>query len=66
MKCGRGLAAAIRSICAEDLAMNDVSAFTLEEATILANHAAGVVVGKVGTATVSSAELIAALQERKP
>jgi rfaE bifunctional protein kinase chain/domain len=39
---------------------------TLEEATILANHAAGVVVGKVGTATVSSAELIAALQERKP
>lgn len=36
---------------------------TLEEATILANHAAGVVVGKVGTATVSPAELQAALQE---
>ena len=36
---------------------------TLEEATILANHAAGVVVGKVGTATVSPAELHAALQE---
>jgi D-beta-D-heptose 7-phosphate kinase/D-beta-D-heptose 1-phosphate adenosyltransferase len=38
---------------------------TLEEATILANHAAGVVVGKVGTATVSPQELTAALQERK-
>lgn len=36
---------------------------TLEEATILANHAAGVAVGKVGTATVSPAELVAALQE---
>ena len=30
---------------------------TLEEATVLANHAAGIVVGKVGTATVTSAEL---------
>jgi rfaE bifunctional protein kinase chain/domain len=36
---------------------------TLEEATILANHAAGVVVGKVGTATVSPEELLAALRE---
>jgi D-beta-D-heptose 7-phosphate kinase/D-beta-D-heptose 1-phosphate adenosyltransferase len=34
---------------------------TLEEATVLANHAAGVVVGKVGTATLSSAELRDAL-----
>ena len=32
---------------------------TLEEATVLANHAAGIVVGKVGTATVTSAELAA-------
>jgi len=39
---------------------------TLEEATILANHAAGVVVGKVGTATVSPAELAGAVQERTP
>ena len=39
---------------------------TLEEATILANHAAGIVVGKVGTATISPAELSAALQKRKP
>jgi D-glycero-beta-D-manno-heptose-7-phosphate kinase len=38
---------------------------TLEEATILANHAAGIVVGKVGTATISPAELTAALQKRK-
>ena len=30
---------------------------SLEEAAILANHAAGVVVGKIGTATVSGEEL---------
>jgi len=36
---------------------------TLEEATILANHAAGVVVGKVGTAIVSPTELRATLRE---
>src|SRR5581483_5143447 len=30
---------------------------TLEEATVLANHAAGIVVGKVGTATVAGDEL---------
>ena len=36
---------------------------TLEEATVLANHAAGVVVGKVGTATVSPAELQAAVRK---
>jgi len=39
---------------------------TLEEATILANHAAGIVVGKVGTATINPTELSAALQKRKP
>ena len=37
---------------------------TLEEATVLANHAAGVVVGKIGTATASAAELRAALKGR--
>lgn len=37
---------------------------SLEEATILANHAAGVVVGKVGTATVAGPELIAAVGRR--
>jgi rfaE bifunctional protein kinase chain/domain len=36
---------------------------TLEEATILANHAAGIVVGKVGTATVSPEELAALIPE---
>jgi rfaE bifunctional protein kinase chain/domain len=35
---------------------------TLEEATVLANHAAGIVVGKVGTATVTAAELAAAVR----
>ena len=39
---------------------------TLEEATVLANHAAGIVVGKVGTATVTSAELAAALRMPAP
>ena len=37
---------------------------TLEEATVLANHAAGVVVGKVGTATVTADELRAAIKRR--
>jgi rfaE bifunctional protein kinase chain/domain len=37
---------------------------TLEEATVLANHAAGVVVGKVGTATVATDELRAAIKRR--
>lgn len=37
---------------------------THEEATVLANHAAGVVVGKVGTATVSARELTAAIGGR--
>lgn len=37
---------------------------TFEEAAILANHAAGVVVGKVGTATVSARELARSLGER--
>jgi D-beta-D-heptose 7-phosphate kinase/D-beta-D-heptose 1-phosphate adenosyltransferase len=35
---------------------------TLEEATVLANHAAGIVVGKIGTATVRAAELCAAVE----
>jgi D-beta-D-heptose 7-phosphate kinase/D-beta-D-heptose 1-phosphate adenosyltransferase len=37
---------------------------SFEEAAILANHAAGVVVGKVGTATVSARELVRSLGER--
>lgn len=36
---------------------------SFEEAAILANHAAGVVVGKVGTATVSARELVRALAD---
>lgn len=35
---------------------------TLTEAAVLANFAAGIVVGKVGTATASTAELVAALK----
>jgi D-beta-D-heptose 7-phosphate kinase/D-beta-D-heptose 1-phosphate adenosyltransferase len=33
------------------------------EAAILSNHAAGIVVGKVGTATVSSDELLASFKK---
>ena len=33
------------------------SGATLREAAVLANHAAGIVVGKVGTATASREEL---------
>ncbi|MGE0682449.1 MAG: bifunctional heptose 7-phosphate kinase/heptose 1-phosphate adenyltransferase, partial [Candidatus Binatia bacterium] len=39
---------------------------SLEEATILANHAAGVVVGKVGTAIVNPQELRLVLSEERP
>jgi D-beta-D-heptose 7-phosphate kinase/D-beta-D-heptose 1-phosphate adenosyltransferase len=37
---------------------------TLRQAAVVANHAAGVVVGKFGTAVVSHTELMSALQER--
>ena len=40
--------------------------FPLLEACILANYAAGVVVGKVGASTASVEELAAALQEEPP
>jgi D-glycero-beta-D-manno-heptose-7-phosphate kinase len=36
---------------------------TVEEAAVLANHAAGIVVGKIGTATVSARELRRALAD---
>jgi D-beta-D-heptose 7-phosphate kinase/D-beta-D-heptose 1-phosphate adenosyltransferase len=35
---------------------------SLEEATVLANHAAGVVVGKIGTASATAAEVRATLK----
>lgn len=37
---------------------------TLEEAAVLANHAAGIVVGKIGTATASREELLAGVGAR--
>ncbi len=37
---------------------------SFEEAAVLANHAAGIVVGKVGTATVNARELGRALATR--
>jgi len=44
------------------LALALSSSASLEEAAILANQAAGIVVGKVGTATVSREELIRDLE----
>jgi D-beta-D-heptose 7-phosphate kinase/D-beta-D-heptose 1-phosphate adenosyltransferase len=41
------------------LALAGSSGATMEEAATLANHAAGLVVGKIGTATVSCSELVA-------
>jgi bifunctional ADP-heptose synthase (sugar kinase/adenylyltransferase) len=36
----------------------------MEEAAMLANHAAGIAVGKVGTATVTREELLADFESR--
>jgi D-beta-D-heptose 7-phosphate kinase/D-beta-D-heptose 1-phosphate adenosyltransferase len=36
----------------------------MEESAILANHAAGIAVGKIGTATVTPAELLADFDSR--
>ena len=38
------------------------SGASLQEAAVIANHAAGVVVGRVGTATISREELLDALK----
>ena len=46
------------------LALASASGASMEEAAVLANHAAGIVVGKVGTATVSKAELLADFEAR--
>ncbi|HEX9004452.1 MAG TPA: D-glycero-beta-D-manno-heptose-7-phosphate kinase [Blastocatellia bacterium] len=45
------------------LALAMAAGATAREAAVIANHAAGVVVGKVGTATVSHAELSSALMD---
>jgi D-beta-D-heptose 7-phosphate kinase/D-beta-D-heptose 1-phosphate adenosyltransferase len=43
------------------LALALAAGATLPEAAMLANYAAGVVVGKIGTATVSPEEVLAAI-----
>jgi len=48
------------------LALARAGGATMEEAAILANHAAGIVVGKLGTATVSRLELLSAFDTDKP
>ena len=45
------------------LAASLAAGATLVEAAMLANHAAGVVVGKVGTATATAAELLASFRD---
>jgi D-beta-D-heptose 7-phosphate kinase/D-beta-D-heptose 1-phosphate adenosyltransferase len=46
------------------LALARAGGATMEEAAVLANHAAGIVVGKVGTATVSRSELLSDFESR--
>jgi D-beta-D-heptose 7-phosphate kinase/D-beta-D-heptose 1-phosphate adenosyltransferase len=46
------------------LALSLAAGGTMEESAILANHAAGIVVGKVGTATVSRSELLSDFASR--
>ncbi|MBM9537347.1 D-glycero-beta-D-manno-heptose-7-phosphate kinase [Desulfobulbus alkaliphilus] len=46
---------------AATLALGLAAACSMDDSAVLANHAAGVVVGKVGTASVSTGELITAL-----
>ena len=46
------------------LALAYAGGATMEEAAVLANHAAGIVVGKVGTATVSRPELLSDFEAR--
>jgi rfaE bifunctional protein kinase chain/domain len=46
------------------LALARAGGATMEESAVLANHAAGIAVGKVGTATVSQAELLSDFESR--
>ncbi len=46
------------------LALARAAGATMEESAVLANHAAGIVVGKVGTATVSRQELLSDFETR--
>jgi D-beta-D-heptose 7-phosphate kinase/D-beta-D-heptose 1-phosphate adenosyltransferase len=46
------------------LALARAGGGTMEESAIVANHAAGIVVGKVGTATVSCSELLSDFEAR--
>jgi D-beta-D-heptose 7-phosphate kinase/D-beta-D-heptose 1-phosphate adenosyltransferase len=46
------------------LALARCAGATMEEAAVLANHAAGIAVGKIGTATLTAAELLSSFDER--
>jgi len=48
---------------AATMALGLAAGCSMNDAAVLANHAAGIVVGKVGTASVSAAELLAALSQ---
>ena len=50
-----------RMVTGFTLALAVATGASLEEAAALANHAAGVVVGKVGTASVTREELVASI-----
>jgi D-beta-D-heptose 7-phosphate kinase/D-beta-D-heptose 1-phosphate adenosyltransferase len=48
------------------LAASLAAGASLVEAAMLANHAAGIVVGKIGTATANAEELLASFQSDAP
>jgi D-beta-D-heptose 7-phosphate kinase/D-beta-D-heptose 1-phosphate adenosyltransferase len=48
---------------AATLALGLAAGCSMNNAAVLANHAAGIVVGKIGTASVSAAELLDTLTE---
>ncbi|MBC8413599.1 D-glycero-beta-D-manno-heptose-7-phosphate kinase, partial [bacterium] len=48
------------------LTLSHAAGATLSESAILANHAAGVVVGKAGTATATTKELLQSLKNNNP
>ncbi|OGW81130.1 MAG: hypothetical protein A3G33_10115 [Omnitrophica bacterium RIFCSPLOWO2_12_FULL_44_17] len=48
------------------LAMAMAAGASMKEAALISNHAAGIVVGKLGTATVTSEELISAIIANQP
>lgn len=48
------------------LTLSHAAGLSLKEAAVVANHAAGIVVGKMGTAVTNQKEILISMKERKP